>query len=226
MIKLKTKFYNNKLKTKKYFKILKYSKKFDKKFILKNFGLFLGDKTTFRFFSIFEIIKRIKLIKGDIVEFGVWNGNNLLVIKKISEYLNINKDIIGYDHFQGMPFSTDGNYFSGDKKVLEYFIKFFKFKKVKLIDDDFNNIHRYKKKIKKISFAYVDCDLYEETLKILNFIDHKITKGGIIAFDEALRNTKKGEAKALKEFYQTRKKKYKLIKRLKFYQPDILLIRN
>ena len=82
MIKLKTKFYNNKLKTKKYFKILKYSKKFDKKFILKNFGLFLGDKTTFRFFSIFEIIKRIKLVKGDIVEFGVWNGNNLLVIKK------------------------------------------------------------------------------------------------------------------------------------------------
>ena len=226
MIKLKTKFYNNKLKTKKYFKILKYSKKFDKKFILKNFGLFLGDKTTFRFFSIFEIIKRIKLVKGDIVEFGVWNGNNLLVIKKISEYLNINKDIIGYDHFQGMPFSTDGNYFSGDKKLLEYFIKFFKFKKVKLIDDDFNNIHHYKKKIKKISFAYVDCDLYEETLKILNFIDHKITKGGIIAFDEALRNTKKGEAKALKEFYQTRKKKYKLIKRLKFYQPDILLIRN
>ena len=75
---------------------------------------------------------------------------------------------------------------------------------VKLIDDDFNNINHYKKKIKKISFAYVDCDLYEETLKILNFIDHKITKGGIIAFDEALRNTKKGEAKALKEFYQTR----------------------
>ena len=85
-------------------------------------------------------------------------------------------------------------------------IKFLKLKKVKLIDDDFNNINHYKKKIKKISFAYVDCDLYEETLKILNFIDHKITKGGIIAFDEALRNTKKGEAKALKEFYQTRKK--------------------
>ena len=226
MIKLKTKFYNNKLKTKKYFKILKYSKKFDKKFILKNFGLFLGDKTTFRFFSIFEIIKRIKLIKGDIIEFGVWNGNNLLVIKKITEYLNINKDIIGFDHFKGMPFSTNGNYFLGDKKLLEYFIKFFKFKRVKLIDDDFNNINRYKKKIKKISFAYVDCDLYEETLKILKFIDHKMTKGGIIAFDEALRNTKKGEAKALKEFYQTRKKKYKLIKRLKFYQPDILLIRN
>ena len=81
-------------------------------------------------------------------------------------------------------------------------------------------------KKKAILFIYVDCDLYEETLKILNFIDHKITKGGIIAFDEALRNTKKGEAKALKEFYQTRKKKYKLIKRLKFYQPDILLIRN
>ena len=226
MVRLKAKFYNNKLKTKKYFKILKYSSKFDKKFVLQNFGLFLGDKTIFRFFSVFEIIKKIKSINGDIIEFGVWNGNNLLTIKKIIEYLKINKTIIGYDHFKGMPFSTNGNNFSGDKKILEYFIKFFKFEKIKIIDDDFNNINRYQKNIKKISFAYVDCDLYNETLKILKFIDNKISKGGIIAFDEAYRDNKKGEAKALKEFYKTRKKKYKLVKRLKFYQPDILLIRN
>ncbi len=223
---MKTKFYNNSLTAKEYFKILKYSNKFDKKFILKNFGLFLGDKTTFRFFSIFEIVKKIKSINGDIIEFGVWNGNNLLTIKKTIEYLNINKTLIGFDHFKGMPFLTNGNDFSGDKKLLEYFIKFFKFKKVKLIDDDFNNINQYQKKIKKISLAYVDCDLYKETLQILNFIDNKMSKGGIIAFDEALRDNKKGEAKAMKEFYETRKKKYKLVKRLKFYQPDILLIRN
>ncbi len=223
---MKTKFYNNKLSAREYFKILKYSKKFDKKFLLKNFGLFLGDKATFRIFSIFEIIKKIKSIDGDIIEFGVWNGNNLLMIKKIIEYMNLNKTIIGFDHFKGMPFSTNGNYFSGDKKLLEYLIKFFSFKKVKLIDDNFNNIHQYKNKIKKISFAYVDCDLYSETLKILNFIDDKMSKGGIIAFDEAFRDNKKGEAKAMKEFYEKRKKKYKLVKRIKFYQPDILLIRN
>ena len=130
-----------------------------------------------------------------------------MTIKKTIEYLNINKTIIGFDHFKGMPFSTNGNDFSGDKKLLQYFIKFFKFKNVKLIDDDFNNINQYQKKIKKISLAYIDCDLYEETLQILNFIDNKMSKGGVIAFDEALRDNKKGEAKAMKEFYEKRKKK-------------------
>ena len=96
-----------------------------KNLFLKNFGLFLGDKTTFRFFSIFEIIKKLKSIKGDIIEFGVWNGNNLLTIKKTIEYLNINKTIIGFDHFKGMPFSTNGNDFSGDIKAFTIFYKIF-----------------------------------------------------------------------------------------------------
>jgi len=223
---LKTNFYKNNLTANKYFKILEYKKKFSKRFLLKNFGLFAGDKTVYRFLLLFEILSKVRNIKGDIIEFGVWNGNNLLTIKKITEYLNINKKLIGYDHFKGMPFSTNGNYFSGDKKLLKFFINFFKLQKIFLIDDDFNNIKKYDKKIKKISFAYIDCDLYSETLKILNFIDSKISKGGVIAFDEALRDEFKGEAKALKEFFKLKKKKYKMIKKTKFYQPDILLIKN
>ena len=67
-----------------------------------------------------------------------------MTIKKTIEYLNINKTIIGFDHFKGMPFSTNGNDFQ-EIKALQYFIKFFKFKNVKLIDDDFNNINQYQK---------------------------------------------------------------------------------
>ena len=114
---MKTNFYKNNLTANKYFKILEYKKKFSKRFLLKNFGLFAGDKTVYRFLLLFEILSKVKNIKGDIIEFGVWNGNNLLTIKKITEYLNINKKLIGYDHFKGMPFSTNGNYFSGDKKI-------------------------------------------------------------------------------------------------------------
>ena len=71
-----------------------------KNLFLKFWAIF-RDKTNFRFFSIFEIIKKLKSIKGDIIEFGVWNGNNLLTIKKTIEYLNINKTIIGFDHLKG-----------------------------------------------------------------------------------------------------------------------------
>ena len=47
-----------------------------------------------------------------------------------------------------MPFSTNGNDFS-EIKSFTIFYKIFKFKNVKLIDDDFNNINQYQKKIKK-----------------------------------------------------------------------------
>ena len=71
-------FYNNKLKAKKYFSILKkYPKSFSKRFIIKNFGIFLGDKSFYRILACYELLNQTKKIKGDVVEFGIWNGNNL-----------------------------------------------------------------------------------------------------------------------------------------------------
>ena len=49
-----------------------------------------------------NLSKDIKHVKGDIIEFGVWNGNNLLSMKKIIDYLNIKKNIYGYDWFKGL----------------------------------------------------------------------------------------------------------------------------
>ena len=46
------------------------------------------------------------------MEFGVWNGNNLITIKKIFDFLKIKKNIIGFDNFKGMP--------TADKKKLFY----------------------------------------------------------------------------------------------------------
>ena len=46
---------------------------------------------------------------------------------------------------------------------------------------------------------------------------------GYIAFDEGLNNKKSGEGRALNEFFKKNKKRFKLIKLKKNYQPDILL---
>ena len=69
---------------------------------MKNYGLFIGDKSIYKNLKIFEILKETKNIKGDIIEFGVWNGNNLIFIKKTIDYLKNKKKIIGYDSFKGM----------------------------------------------------------------------------------------------------------------------------
>ena len=54
----------------------------------------------------------------------------------------------------------------------------------------------------------------------------KLSKGGVIAFDEAQHSTDKGEKKALIEFYKKNNKKFILKFLKKNYQPDALLIKK
>ena len=217
-------FYNNKLTAKRYFNIVKnYKKPFSKTFILKNFGLFVGDKSLFKILKCFEIIKQIKNIKGDVVEFGVWNGNNLITLKKIFDYFKIKKNIIGYDNFKGMPVPVKKNSFVGEIDLINYIKKFFRLGNIKIIKDDIMNLEKHYKDFPKLSMIYIDCDLYKTTSKILETLSNKLNKNGLIVFDEANFNINKGEGKAAREFYKKNKKKFDKIILKKYYQPDLIL---
>ena len=115
------------------------------------------------------------------------------------------------------------NNFKGDVKLIKYFIKFFKLKKIDLINDDILNIKKYLSKFKKLSLIYIDCDIYETTKIILENLSSKLSKGGIIVFDEGNQKNNSGETKAMREFYKKNKKYYKRILLKKGYQPDICL---
>ncbi len=226
-------FYKNKLGTKNYLKILRKSpKKLSKEFLMKNWGIFSGDKLFFRALKLFELLSSIKKIKGDIVEFGIWNGNNLFTLKKLSDYISPQKKIIGYDHFKGLQnpdkkdsffYKKDLGTYSGDKKLIKFVIKFFKFNNIKIIDNDIMNLDKEMKHFKKLSFVYIDCDLYLPTLKILELLSKKMSKGGIFAFDEGNKKKWIGEGKALNDFFKKNKRHYKKIYLKKNYQPDVIL---
>lgn len=227
-------FYNNTLNSNKYFKLLKKKGDlFSKDFIFKNSAIFMGDKSFYRILMQQEILHKIKNVKGDIVEFGVWNGNNLFSIKKIIDFLKINKKIFGYDNFSGFPNPVGYNkkksrkgIYVGNPIFIKYIINFFKFKKIEIIHDDILNLNKYLFKFKKLSYIYIDCNIYIPVKNILDLLNDKLSKGGIIAFDEGLNNSKSGEGKALKEFYIKNKKNYKIIKLKKGYQPDIILLKK
>jgi hypothetical protein len=220
-------FYNNKITGKKYLKIVNsFEKKFSNDFLLQNIAMFCGNKSFYRILKCKELIEKTSKVKGNIIEFGIWNGNNLFSLKKILDYYNLKKKIIGYDNFSGFPNpkknKKKGKYV-GNRKLIEYIIKFFKFKNIKIIDDDILNIKNHKKTIGKISFIYIDCDIYEPAKAILDILNNKLSKGGIIAFDEGNRGVNKGERKALNEFHKKNKKKYRKIFLKKGYQPDVVL---
>ena len=135
------------------------------------------------------------------MEFGVWNGNNLFVIKKILDFLKLKKKFIGYDHFKGMPKAVNHNYFKGDKKFIKYITKFYRLENIRIIDDDIMNLKKHVKSFSKLSFIYIDCDLYKTTAEILNLLNRKLSVGGIIAFDEGNHDKRFGETKAMNEFF-------------------------
>lgn len=222
-------FYSKKLNSKKYFKIL--NNKFSKKFILENFGMLIGDKSMYRFMKLSEILKEIKNVKGDIIEFGIWNGNNLFSIKKMIDYYKINKKIYGFDNFSGFPNpqklkkKTKGKYI-GRPQLIKKIISFFQLKKIHIINDDIMNLSVYMKKFNRISFIYIDCNVYKVVEKILNEMNNKISSGGIIAFDEARNKFNTDEGRAMMKFYKANKKNYKLIKLNSNYQPDAILIKK
>ena len=225
------------MKIKKYKKILDLKKKF--KFtdfdLITNYGLFSGDTNLFKTLIIYDLVKEIKNIKGDIIELGVNRGNTSLLIKKILDVFKIKKNLYLLDHFKGLIHyhskdtkvsklfeGTPGikGQFTGSKNQIQSFIDFFKFNNIQIIDQDATQLFKgYFKK--KFCLAYFDMDIYLPTLKALNAIDNNIVKGGYIVFDQG--NKKEwGEKKAINDFLKINKK-YKYISINKKRQPDVIL---
>ena len=86
------------LNTKKYKKIINIinNYKISKFELISNYGLYSGDTNLFKTLTIYDIVKRIKNIKGDIIEFGVWNGNTSFLIKKILDVYRIKKKNLSF----------------------------------------------------------------------------------------------------------------------------------
>ena len=92
------------LNLKKYIKVLNLAKKnkITKFELITNYGLFSGDTNLFKTLTIYEVLKKIKNVKGDIIELGIHKGNTSLLIKKIIDIFGIKKKIYLLDHFKGL----------------------------------------------------------------------------------------------------------------------------
>lgn len=224
--------------SKEYYKrIVKLIHKYDNDIfhIISNYGLYSGDTNLFKVLTIKELVDKIKGVPGDIIEFGVWNGNTSFLIKKILDIYKIKKKLYLFDHFKGLIHYENAekslntkynNKLIGNKKRIIDLIKFFKFKNIHLIDKDATTLDENYFKGKKFCLIICDVDLYRPTLKILESVEKNISKKGIILFDEGnMPNLFPGEKKALQEFYKPRKNKFTINFIRGARQPDVYLKR-
>ena len=147
---------------------------------------------TSKFYQIFNVWNNIKLdnIYGDYIEFGVFKGKSLFHSLKTSKKLQVNFDrkFWGLDSFEGFPvenhnFYKNENFTSSYEKVLNQFSKF---REVKIVKGFFSEVLHNKplSEIKKISFAFVDCDIYESANEVFEFLKPRIENGGFIMIDD------------------------------------------
>lgn len=223
-------FFSNLVTPKKYLKMINsIGLKNEKLFFIKNFGAIAGNQSLFKYFKIFEMIISISKLKGDIIELGVWKGNNLIFIKKVADYLNLKKKIFGYDWFEGLKefgkndIRLNKRKYKGNKNFINKLIKNQKLKKIYLIDDDVKNFESHFGKKQKFCLVYLDLDLYKPTNQVLKIIDKYVIKNGLIVFDQAQKKEWIGEKKALNEFCMKNKNKYQIMKLKKHFSPDIIL---
>jgi hypothetical protein len=161
-----------------------------------------------RFLALYEIFKLAMVVKGSVVECGVFRGFGLMAWAKLSAMLepeNLTRRIYGFDTFEGFPSlgqrdqSVFTNVHRGDlcsdsydeltQLIREYDRDRFlgHVPKVELIRGDitrtvpdFAASHPHL----LVSLLYLDADIYEPTKVALETFLPRMPKGAVLAFDE------------------------------------------
>lgn len=157
-------------------------------------------------------------LKGDYLEFGVFQGNTFVPAYHFAQRNNLKAmRFYGFDSFEGLP-AIKGRDQGGEFREGQYSLSLDGFThlissrgvrldRVNLVNGWFNQVLNSATKrhlpIKKAAFIFIDCDLYESTVPVLSFVADYIQSGTIIAFDDWYcfkGSPERGEHKAFKEW--------------------------
>jgi hypothetical protein len=161
------------------------------------------------------------LIEGDYCEFGVYKGTTFGYVYKWTSHLFPKLRYYAFDSFEGLPelkgIDNKNGYRSNFSKgeyscSVEDFLLNIKEQNVDLnkviatkgwFCDTLNSKTATNIGLKKIAFAWIDCDIYESAVPVLNFITPFIDSGSLIIFDDwtSYKNLSDfGEQRACKEW--------------------------
>lgn len=155
-------------------------------------------------------------IEGDVVEFGCYRGDTSVLFQREIQTL---KTLWLYDSFAGLPpkskedSSVAGDQFkSGElsvtkREVLDKF-KRQNLKLPKIKKAFFEELDETKDLPAKISFAFLDGDLYSSIKVSLKLIEPKLQKGSIVAIHDYNNSELPGSARAVDEWIKNHPGKY------------------
>ena len=162
------------------------------------------------------LLNKIKNIDGDIIELGVYKGQNTYIIGDFIKNANLKKRYVGFDTFEGYteqdilesknPTGLLDNQNSGRWNISKTLVtNEINNRKLNnhceiVVGDIKNTIHQYLDSVDKnykISMMYIDCNAYLPAIMALQACKKHFSAGSLIVVDE---HTIGGETRALEEF--------------------------
>lgn len=203
----------------------------NKEDLLFNLGLYIRGSLLVKYLVLNQMYERIKHLPGDIAEFGVWYGQNLVLmenLRAIHEPFNKQRKILGFDTFKGYTNKSDkdkdsevwvDNSYDTEVDYVSYLSNLLKVHEGNnvlghitgnhklIVGDVTETAPKYFKDHPEslIAFAFFDMGLYRPTKVALECIVENMVPGGVILMDELTWSESPGEAIAFKEVFKNRK---------------------
>lgn len=201
------------------------SREFSDNLLLTNLGLFFRASALAKIFFLHESYSLIKSIPGDIYVFGVWLGQDLVVLESMRAMLepyNASRALVGFDTFSGYSgigekdapsevISSSGylvpeEYPTYLKNLLNYHRQENAMGHAirhELVVGNIQNtapeyVETHPESI--VAMAYFDLALYEPTIAALKAIESRLICGSVIVFDELNDPRYPGETQAYREW--------------------------
>ena len=169
-----------------------------------------------RHYSLLKILKNADLSNGDIAECGCWKGMSTFQIATYLKNENFKFQLHVFDSFEGLS-KLDADDRVQNKKIDEETLrKQFAcgLESVQNNLKDFNFIQYHKGwipdkfhevKDSSFSFVHIDVDLYQPIKDSIDFFYPRLTKNGIMVFDDYGCTQFPGAKKAIDEFVERNK---------------------
>ena len=166
---------------------------------------------------LLEILEKTLDVKGDVVEFGCYRGDtSVLLERRLEKYRNENPDkslklLWIYDSFEGLPAKTKedssaaGDQFKAGELLVTKREVIEKFKRCglkipRIRKGFFEDLNPDEDVPEKISYAFLDGDLYTSIKTSLKLVENRMSKDGIIIVHDYNNPELPGSSRAVDEW--------------------------
>jgi O-methyltransferase len=143
----------------------------------------------YKCFGIWQLAKQQKDVEGCYLEVGVYKGGTATLISKAANIYAPDKNIYLADTFEGVVkvSEIDSHYSGGEHSepitTVESLMEKYEIKNYKILKGIFPDDTGFEIK-EPIALLHSDCDVYDSTKDIVEWAIPRMSKGGIIVFDD------------------------------------------